>query len=363
MDKQCGKDKDMERLLVLEDGSVYRGQAFGSDNFRIGELVFNTSMTGYQEILTDNAYCGQIVMMTYPLIGNYGINRDDYESIDSSIFGFIVKDYCDEPSNWRSKETLDSFLKREGIPGIYDIDTRAITRKIRNNGTMKATLCDIDANIEEVVATLQSAQPLKNQVETVSSTKVFPIPNRGKKVVVVDFGTKLSTLRELSEMGLDLIVVPHDASVDTIMSFHPDGVILSQGPGNPEDLKDQVETVKELMRKTVVFGMGLGHQLIALACGARIDKMGFGHHGANIPVTYLETNKVWITHQNHGYTVNIDSLKYTKLSMTFQALNDKSCEGIEHSEYPCFGVQFDPEKDQGLYEKFIEMIEKGDHHA
>lgn len=353
----------MERLLVLEDGSVYRGQAFGSDNFKIGELVFNTSMTGYQETLTDNAYCGQIVMMTYPLIGNYGINRDDHESIDSSVFGFVVKDYCDEPSNWRSKETLDSFLKRKNIAGIYDVDTRAITRKLRDNGTMKATLCNVDADVDAVVESLKEAINLHDQVERVSSTKIFPMPNSGKKVVVVDFGAKLSTLRELSNRGCDLIVVPHDASVETIMGFHPDGVLLSSGPGDPRDLGDQIDMVKELVGKTVVFGIGLGEQLLALACGARVVKMTFGHHGSNIPVVELETGEVKITNQNHGYAVDIESLKNTKLTMTYQALNDKSLEGFKHNDYPCFGVQFYPESNQGLFTQFIEMMEKGDHNA
>lgn len=353
----------MERLLVLEDGSVFRGQAFGSDDYRIGEIVFNTSMTGYQEILTDNAYCGQIVLMTYPLIGNYGINRDDYESIDASVFGLVVKDYCDTPSNWRSNETLDCFLKREHIPGIYDVDTRAITRKIRDKGVMKATLCDADANIDEVVETLKNTELAHDQVKQVSSTKTFPIPNVGKKVVVVDFGVKLSTLRDLSSFGLDLIVVGQDASLETIMSFHPDGVVLSSGPGNPEDLPAQIELVKQLMGKTVVFGIGLGYQLITLACGAKTYKMGFGHHGANIPVTQLAENKVEITCQNHGYAVCTESLEDTNLEMTYQALNDKSCEGIQHKEYACFGVQFYPEKGHGLYEKFVSYIEKGDHNA
>ena len=181
----------MERLLILEDGSCYRGTAFGSDNFQIGELVFNTSMTGYQEILTDNSYCGQIVMMTYPLIGNYGVNRDDNESIVPAVFGFVVKDYCDEPNNWRSQETLDTYLKRENIPGIYGIDTRAITRKLRDKGTMRATLANADADVDAIVKTLQETDYLHDQVKRVSSQKIFPIPNRGKKVVLMDFGAKL----------------------------------------------------------------------------------------------------------------------------------------------------------------------------
>lgn len=351
----------MERLLVLEDGSTYRGRSFGGENFRIGELVFNTSMTGYQEILTDNAYCGQIVMMTYPLIGNYGINRDDYESIDPATFGLVVKDYCEHPSNWRSQESLDHFLKRANIPGIYGVDTRAISRKLRDKGNMKATLCNTDADIEKVVEELKNTELLKDQVSSVSTKKVYPMPNRGKKVVVVDFGVTMSTLRDLSKCGLDLIVVEHDASVETIMSFYPDGVCLSSGPGNPCDLTSQIEVVKELMKQTVVFGIGLGYQLIALASGATVSKMGFGHHGSNIPVTEIATNKVKITHQNHGYAVDVDSLEAASLEMTYQALNDKSCEGIEHKEYPAFGIQFYPQTGDALYGKFVEMIEKGDH--
>ena len=353
----------MERLLVLEDGSVYRGHAFGSDEFRIGELVFNTSMTGYQEILTDNAYCGQIVLMTYPLIGNYGINRDDYESIDPAVFGFVVKDYCEQPSNWRSQETLDNFLKREHIPGIYGVDTRAITRKLRDKGSMKAMLCNADADIDQIVESLKNEELMKHPVAQVSTKKIFPMPNRGKKVVVVDFGVTMSTLRDLSKCGLDLIVVGHDASVETIMSFHPDGVCLSSGPGNPNQLQNQVEIVRELMKQTVVFGIGLGYELIALASGATVSKMGFGHHGSNIPVTEVATNKVKITRQNHGYTVDQDSLEAACLEMTYQALNDKSCEGIVHKEYPAFGIQFYPQAGDGLYEKFVDMIEKGDHNA
>ena len=230
----------MERLLILEDGSIYKGTAFGSDNFQIGELVFNTSMTGYQEILTDNSYCGQIVLMTYPLIGNYGVNRDDNESIIPAVFGFVVKDYCDEPNNWRSQETLDAYLKRVDIPGLYGVDTRAITRKIREKGTMRATLAAPDANIEEIIQTLKEADFLHDQVKRVSSSKIFPIPNRGKKVVLMDFGAKMGIVRELSKRGCDLIVVPYNTPADVIMGFHPDGVVLSNGPGNPEDVPEAV---------------------------------------------------------------------------------------------------------------------------
>ncbi|HAM31288.1 glutamine-hydrolyzing carbamoyl-phosphate synthase small subunit [Erysipelotrichaceae bacterium 66-17] len=353
-----------ERLLVLEDGSVYKGKAFGSDHYHIGELVFNTSMTGYQEILTDNSYCGQIVMMTYPLIGNYGINREDYESIVPAVFGFVVKDYCDSPSNWRSQETLDGFLKREDIPGIYGVDTRAITRKLRDEGVMKATLADPDADIGEIVRTLKETDYLHDQVERVSSGKIFPIPNRGKKVVLIDFGAKLGIVRELSKRGCDLIVVPYDTPAEKILSYRPDGVMLTNGPGNPEDLPQSIETIRQLIPQTVVFGICLGHQLISLACGAKTYKLKFGHRGGNHPVVDLKTGKVEITSQNHGYAVDIDSLKDTRLIMTHQALNDKSCEGVHHQDYPCFSVQFHPEASAGpedsrdLFDEFIKLMDK-----
>ena len=211
----------MERLLILEDGSVYKGLAFGSDNFQMGELVFNTSMTGYQEIITDNSYCGQIVMMTYPWIGNYGINSDDNESMIPALFGFVVKDYNDMPSNFRSQENLDTYLKKVKIPGIYGIDTRAITLKIRQAGTMKAILANPDADVDAIVQNLKKQDYLHDQVKRVSTTKAFPIPNRGKRVVLMDFGAKLGIVRELSKRGCDLIVVPYDTSAETILSYHP----------------------------------------------------------------------------------------------------------------------------------------------
>ena len=359
----------MERLLILEDGSVYRGQGFGSDELKTGELVFNTSMTGYQEILTDNSYCGQIVMMTYPLIGNYGINRDDYESIEPAVFGFVTRDLCQSPNNWRSQETLDDFLKAHNIPGIYDVNTRAITRKLRNKGTMRAMMANPDTDIEAAVKQLQETDYLHDQVARVSSSKIFPIPNRGHKVVLMDFGAKLGIVRELSRRGCDLIVVPWDTDAQTILSYHPDGVMLSNGPGDPEDVPQAIETIRQLMGKTVIFGICLGHQLISLACGAKTYKLKFGHRGANHPVVDLETGKVDITSQNHGFAVDIDSLADTKLELTHKALNDGSCEGVRHKELPVFSVQFHPEASAGpedtayLFDKFVAMMDKEGRHA
>lgn len=359
----------MKRYLVLEDGTYYEGEGFGYDEYQIGELVFNTSMTGYQEILTDNSYCGQIVMMTYPLIGNYGINRDDNESVVPHVFGFVIKDYCETPSNFRSEETLDEYLKRVKIPGIYGVDTREITKKIRAIGTLKASFCNTEEEIEPLVQKLKSADFLHDQVARVSTKTIYPIPGRGKKIVVMDFGIKLSILRELTQRGCDLTVVPYDTSAEEILAMHPDAVFLSNGPGDPADLTDVIENIKKLIPNTVIFGICLGCQLIALASGAKTYKLKFGHRGGNHPVVNLKTGKVEITSQNHGFAVNIDSLKDTDLEMSYEALNDKSCEGVRHTKYPVFAVQYHPEANAGpqdsnyLFDEFIELIEKENKHA
>ncbi len=359
----------MKRYLVLEDGSFYEGEGFGSNEYKIGELVFNTSMTGYQEILTDNSYCGQIVMMTYPLIGNYGINRDDNESVKPAVFGFVIKDYCDQPSNFRADETLDTYLKQVKIPGIYGVDTRAITRKIRAIGTLKASFCDTEEEIPALVDILKKADFLHDQVARVSTKNVYPIPGRGKKVVVMDFGIKLSILRELSKRNCDLIVVPYDTTAEEILAYHPDGVMLSNGPGDPADLTEVIQTVAQLIGRVPVFGICLGCQLISLACGAKTYKLKFGHRGANNPVVNLETGRVEITSQNHGFAVDQESLKDTDLVMSFQALNDKSCEGVRHTKAPCFAVQYHPEANAGpqdsnyLFDKFIEMMDEEEKNA
>lgn len=359
----------MKRYLVLEDGTYFEGVGFGSSHYTVGELVFNTSMTGYQEILTDNSYCGQIVMMTYPLIGNYGINRDDNESLNPHVFGFVIKDYCEAPNNFRNTETLDAYLKRMDIPGIYDVDTRQITKKIRAIGTLKASFCDTEEEIAPLVEKLKQTDFLHDQVARVSTKTMYPIPGRGKKIVVMDFGIKLSILRELSKRGCDLVVVPYNTTAKEILDMHPDAVFLSNGPGDPSDLTEVIETVRELIPHTVIFGICLGCQLIALASNAKTYKLKFGHRGGNHPVVNLENGKVEITSQNHGFAVDVDSLKNTRLTMSYQALNDKSCEGVKHLDYPCFAVQYHPEANAGpqdsnyLFDAFIELIEKESKHA
>ncbi len=358
---------EMKRYLILEDGSVFEGEGFGSTTYKMGEIVFNTSMTGYQEVLTDPSYCGQIVMMTYPLIGNYGINRDDYESMESSLFGFVMRDTCEHPSNFRAKETLDAYLKQCDIPGMYGVDTRALTLKLREVGTMKAIFADSNEDVDAIVEGLRATDYMHDQVKQVSTTRIYPIPNRGKKVVLMDFGAKLGIVRELSKRGCDLIVVPYDTPAEKILDYQPDGVMLSNGPGDPVDVQVAIDTIRQLIGKTTIFGICLGHQLISLACGAKTYKLKFGHRGSNHPVKNLATGKVEITSQNHSYAVDVDSLKNTELEMSHQALNDQSCEGVRHTKYPVFSVQYHPEACAGpqdsqyLFDQFITMMEEQQH--
>ena len=352
-----------KRLLVLEDGHVFEGIGFGGDKFQVGELVFNTGMMGYQEVLSDLSYCAQIVMMTYPMVGNYGINRDDFESIDPAVFGFVVGEYCEKPNNWRCEMTLNDFLTLKNIPGIADIDTRMLTKIIRKNGTMKAIMADGDADVDALVKMLQEVELPHDQVATVSTKKAFQIPNRGDKVVLIDFGAKNGILRELNMRRMDITVVPHTMSAKEILALHPDGIMLSNGPGDPKDVPEAIETIKELIGKVPMFGICLGHQLISLACGANTMKLKFGHRGGNHPVINLATGKAEITSQNHSYAVEEASLEGTGLVVTHRALNDGSVEGVKHSEYPLFSVQYHPEASSGpedanyLFDQFYQMIE------
>lgn len=353
-----------KRLLILEDGSVYEGVAFGADHFRMGELIFQTGMSGYQEIISDLSYYGKIVMMTYPAMGNCGINRDDFESISPNIFGFVVKEYCETPSNFRCDMTLDEFMKLKNIPGIADIDTREITRKIRDHGTLKAILADEDANVNEVIEMLRNRELPHNGVQQVSTHKPFPIPSRGHKVVMIDNGTKFSTIREFNVRGCDLVVVPYNMNAEDIMAIHPDAVVFTSGPGAPSDIWETVETCKTLLGKLPLLGIGLGHEIIATACGAKVVKMKVGHHGNSIPVRNLKKNKVEFTSQNHGFSVDPDSLKGTGLKVTYKALNDETIEGLEHETYPIISVAFQPEAAPGaddckyIFDDFCKMIDE-----
>ena len=354
----------MKKKLVLENGIVMEGDGFGYDSEIYGEVVFQTGMTGYQEVLTDPSYCGQMVVMTYPLIGNYGINRDDMESFKPHLQALIVKESCELPSHWKQKWPVDEFLKLHQIPGLSGIDTRMLTRIIREHGSLKAAIVNADADEDEIIESFKTRHWPTDQVAQVSTKTPYPSPGRGKRVVVVDFGMKHNILRELNERDANVLVVPHTITSQELLQLMPDGVVLSNGPGNPVDVPHAIAMIQGILGKIPVFGICLGHQLLALASGAKTYKLKFGHRGANHPVKDLRHDKVYITSQNHGYAVDLDSLKNTELELTHIAVNDGTVEGVRHKIYPAFSVQYHPESSPGpddsryLFDEFIDLLGK-----
>jgi carbamoyl-phosphate synthase small subunit len=348
--------------LLLEDGTLFTGLAFGAQGVSAGEVVFNTGITGYQEVLSDPSYCGQIVTMTFPLIGNYGITRDDFESVRPYVHGFVVRRHEQVPSNWRAQYSVDQLLKEYGIVGISDIDTRMLTRIIRQHGTMRGLLTTGQERIEELRERLEATPLMRDQVARTSTSNLFSSPGQGERIVLIDYGAKSGILRELTQRGCDVVVVPQDTKADEIRRLHPDGIQLSNGPGDPKDVPHAVQTLKELLGEFPIFGICLGHQLFALACGADTEKLKFGHRGGNHPVKELESGRCYITSQNHGYTVKEQSVAGTELEVTHINNNDKSIEGLKHKRYPAFTVQYHPEAAPGpfdssyLFDRFLDMI-------
>jgi len=359
---------NFNRKLVLADGTVFQGNGFGSNKEAICDVIFHTGMTGYQEILTDPSYYNKIVVMTYPMIGNYGISSDDYQTSIGGASALIVKEYCEIPSNWRSIKSLDEFLKERDIAGLYDVDTRALTIKIRNSGTMKGIIVDSNAPDEDAVAKLKSAAIINDHVKHVSPNESYKIPVKNKKfrIIIMTFGARVEGLiNELVNRDCEVIVVPYNISAEDISSLSPDGIILGNGPGNPSDIPEVLPVIKELQGKYPLLGVSLGHQLFALANGATISKMKFGHHGRNYPVKDIATNRTLITSQNHLYQVEKNSLEGANLELTHFAINDDTTEGIKHKQYPAFSVQFLPEAHVGpqdskkLFDHFVQSL-RGD---
>ena len=377
----------MEALLALEDGRTFRGKSFGADGEISGEIVFNTSLTGYQEILTDPSYAGQVVVLTYPLIGNYGVNSQDAESARPFAEGLVVREIAEIPSNWRQQASLPDYLREHNIVGISDIDTRALVRHIRTHGAMRCMISTRDLDQASLVRKTQGQPVMVGQdlVKEVTcregypwqdpSFELFPARKRRSrnaaakkeqqrpfKVAAFDFGIKHNILRLLTDHGCELTVVPATTGANQILSLNPDGIFLSNGPGDPEPVTYAIDTVRQLLGKKPIFGICLGHQILGLALGGRTYKLKFGHRGGNHPVLRIPTGQVEITAQNHGFAVDIDSLPKSEIEVTHVNLNDQTLEGFRHKSLPAFCVQYHPESSPGphdsryLFKEFKSMM-------
>jgi len=376
----------MKALLALEDGRIFECRSFTGQGEATGEVVFNTSMTGYQEVLTDPSYRGQMVAMTYPLVGNYGVNLEDVESNRIQVAAFLIKEYQPRPSNFRATATLADYLKSQEILGIEQLDTRALTRHIRNSGAMRAILSTLDLDPASLVERANRIPTMAGQDLTPNVTtdtayywfngrpellnKGAPLDRsvwrqRGRKrsVLVFDFGIKYNILRCLESEGLEVVVVPSATGAGTVHAMSPDGIFLSNGPGDPEPVTDAIATIRQLLGFRPMFGICLGHQLLGLALGAKTFKLKFGHRGANQPVKNLLTGRIEITSQNHGFAVDLDSIRGHDVEITHINLNDNTLEGFRHMTYPVFAVQYHPEASPGphdaryLFDRFKDLMD------
>jgi len=352
----------MKGLLYLEDGTIFEGHGFGAKGTSVGELVFNTSMTGYQEILTDPSYAGQIITMTYPLIGNYGVNSLENESNKIFAHGIVVKGISSNPSNYMNENTLDYMLKLMDVVGVCNVDTRSMTKKIRSFGTMKCIISNENLSISELKHRMDAENIDINYVKKVSTMTTVNIKGKGPKIAVMDFGAKGNIINNLKKRGCDIYIFPFDVTYEKIMSINPDGVLLTNGPGDPKTLQESIKTVSKLIGNVPIFGICLGHQILALAAGGDTYKMKFGHRGGNHGVYSIEKDRAYISSQNHGYAVDEKSIEDKGLVVTFRNLNDGTVEGLRHKKLPIFSVQFHPEGAPGptdtayLFDEFMSMV-------
>ena len=356
--------RQYDRKLVLENGTEIPGYSFGSPEDKVLELVFNTSMAGYQEIISDPSYNGQAVVMTYPLIGNYGISDEDYESENPSIGALIVREYNDEPSSFRCDETLDAVMKRYNIAGICGVDTRRLTRIIREYGSCKVLITSADRDTDEALGFLKGSELSHDAVSRVSTRNIYVSDIKDSKynIVAIDCGMKLNIVRELNRHGCRVTVVPFDTDASVIEGYDPDGIFISNGPGDPMDVQPVINTIRKLKGRYPIFGICLGHQIISLAYGASTYKLKFGHRGGNHPVMDVSTGKIEMTSQNHSYAVDADSILNTGLEVTHINLLDDTVEGVKCEKDKVFSVQYHPESAPGpcdssyLFDRFTEML-------